>query len=274
MNHAIPDAMLDFIDVGEGPSARRIAVRSRRGQGPEQGPEQGPGLVWLGGFKSDMQGSKAVALDEWARDRGRAVVRFDYSGHGESGGDFADGTIGSWLEDSVAVFERFCDGPQVLIGSSMGGWMALLLAREIKKRQEKQQAKASLAGLVLIAPAPDFTEELMWKNFPAAVKKEIETKGVWLRPSDYGDGSPYPITRKLIEEGRKHLVLGSAIDLGCPVRILQGAQDPDVPWQHAFALTHRLPADDVVLTMIQDGDHRLSRPQDIARILAAVAEIG
>ncbi|MFL6812342.1 MAG: alpha/beta hydrolase [Bradyrhizobium canariense] len=274
MNHPIPDAVLDFIDVGEGPSARRIAVRRRAAQESGQESGQGPGLVWLGGFKSDMQGSKAVALDEWARDHGRAVVRFDYSGHGESGGDFVDGTIGRWLEESVAVFERFCDGPQVLIGSSMGGWMALLLAREIKKRQETQQAKASLAGLVLIAPAPDFTEELMWKNFPAAVKKEIETKGVWLRPSDYGDGSPYPITRNLIEEGRNHLVLGSAIDLGCPVRILQGAQDPDVPWQHAFALTHRLPADDVVLTMIQDGDHRLSRPQDIARILAAVAEIG
>jgi pimeloyl-ACP methyl ester carboxylesterase len=278
MTPAIPDAVLDFIDVGEGPSARRIAVRRRAAQesGQESGQQsgRGPGLVWLGGFKSDMQGSKAVALDDWARDHGRAVVRFDYSGHGESGGDFVDGTIGRWLEESVAVFERFCDGPQVLIGSSMGGWMALLLAREIKKRQEKPQAKASLAGVVLIAPAPDFTEELMWKNFPAAVKKEIETKGVWLRPSDYGDGSPYPITRNLIEEGRNHLVLGSAIDLGCPVRILQGAQDPDVPWQHAFALTHRLPADDVVLTMIQDGDHRLSRPQDIARILAAVAEIG
>lgn len=254
--------MLDFTDVGEGPSARRIAVRSRRGQGP--------GLVWLGGFNSDMQGSKALALDAFARDHSRAMVRFDYSGHGESGGDFADGTIGRWLEESVAVFERFCDGPQVLIGSSMGGWIALLLAREIKKRP----GKASLAGLVLIAPAPDFTEELMWKNFSPAVKKEIETKGVWMRPSDYGDGSPYPITRNLIEEGRNHLVLGSAIDLGCPVRILQGAKDPDVPWQHAFALTHRLPADDVVLTMIQDGDHRLSRPQDIARILAAVAEIG
>jgi pimeloyl-ACP methyl ester carboxylesterase len=278
MTPAIPDAVLDFIDVGEGPSARRIAVRRRAahefGQESTQQSGRGPGLVWLGGFKSDMQGSKAVALDDWARDHGRAAVRFDYSGHGESGGDFADGTIGRWLEESVAVFERFCDGPQVLIGSSMGGWMALLLAREIKKRQEQQQAKASLAGVVLIAPAPDFTEELMWKNFPAAVKKEIETKGVWLRPSDYGDGSPYPITRNLIEEGRNHLVLGSAIDLGCPVRILQGAQDPDVPWQHAFALTHRLPADDVVLTMIQDGDHRLSRPQDIARILAAVAEIG
>jgi pimeloyl-ACP methyl ester carboxylesterase len=274
MTPAIPDAVLDFIDVGEGPSARRIAVRRRAAHEFGQESGRGPGLVWLGGFKSDMQGSKAVALDDWARDHGRAVVRFDYSGHGESGGDFVDGTIGRWLEESVAVFERFCDGPQVLIGSSMGGWMALLLAREIKKRQEKPQAKASLAGVVLIAPAPDFTEELMWKNFPAAVKKEIETKGVWLRPSDYGDGSPYPITRNLIEEGRNHLVLGSAIDLGCPVRILQGAQDPDVPWQQAFALTHRLPADDVVLTMIQDGDHRLSRPQDIARILAAVAEIG
>jgi len=262
MTDAIPDAVLDFIELGEGPSARRIAVRHRAGQGP--------GLVWLGGFKSDMQGGKAVALDAWGHEHGRAVVRFDYSGHGESGGDFADGTIGSWLADSVAVVERFCEGPQILIGSSMGGWMAILLAREIRKRA----GKAQLAGLVLIAPAPDFTEELMWKTFSPAVKKEIETKGFWLRPSDYGDGSPYPITRNLIEEGRNHLVLRSAIDLGCPVRILQGALDPDVPWQHAFALTHRLPADDVVLTLIQDGDHRLSRPQDIARILAAVAEIG
>ncbi|WGD52715.1 alpha/beta hydrolase [Bradyrhizobium sp. CB1650] len=269
MTNAISDAP-SFIDVGEGPSARKIAVRSRVGQGP--------GLLWLGGFKSDMQGTKALALDGWAKDHGRASVRFDYSGHGESGGDFADGTIGRWLEETVAVFEQFCEGPQVVIGSSMGGWMALLLAREIRKRQgkeqEKEQAKASLAGLVLIAPAPDFTEELMWKNFSPQVKKEIETRGVWLRPSEYGDGSPYPITWNLIEEGRNHLVLGSAIDLGCPVRILQGAKDPDVPWQHAFALTHRLPADDVVLTMIQDGDHRLSRPQDIARILAAVAEFG
>lgn len=251
-----------FIDVGQGAAARRIAVRRRTGTGP--------GLVWLGGFKSDMKGTKAVALDDWARDHGRAMLRFDYSGHGESGGDFADGTIGRWLEESLAVFERFCEGPQILIGSSMGGWMALLLAREIRKRQ----SNASLGGLVLIAPAPDFTEELMWKNFPDEVKREIETKGVWMRPSEYGDGAPYPITRNLIEDGRNHLVLGSAIDLGCPIRILQGAQDPDVPWQHAFALTHRLPADDVVLTLIQDGDHRLSRPRDIARILAAVAEIG
>jgi pimeloyl-ACP methyl ester carboxylesterase len=216
-----------------------------------------------------MRGTKALTLDAWAAEQNRALVRFDYSGHGESGGDFADGTIGRWLEESVAVFEQFCAGTQVVIGSSMGGWMALLLAREIARRQF---AHATLAGLVLIAPAPDFTEELMWKNFSPEVRREIEAKGVWLRPSEYGD--PYPITRHLIEEGRNHLMLGKAIEVGCPVRILQGARDPDVPWQHAFALAHRLPADDVVLTMIQDGDHRLSRPQDIARIIAAVAEIG
>ena len=267
MTNSIGNGPLTLIEVGEGAGGRKIAVRARGGRGP--------GLFWLGGFKSDMQGTKALALDAWAGEHGRAAVRFDYSGHGESGSDFADGTIGRWLEESVAVFDQFCTGPQVVIGSSMGGWMALLLAREIRRRQaERQSGKASLAGLVLIAPAPDFTEELMWKSFPATVKQEIEAKGFWLRPSEYGDGSPYPITRNLIEEGRKHLVLGSAIDVGCPVRILQGAQDPDVPWQHAFALTHRLPAEDVVLTMIQDGDHRLSRPQDIARILAAVAEMG
>ncbi|VIO64992.1 hypothetical protein CI1B_00860 [Bradyrhizobium ivorense] len=254
-----------FIEVGEGDHKRRIAVRARAARGPGS-----PGLVWLGGFKSDMQGTKALALDAWAAEHGRSSVRFDYSGHGESSGDFADGTIGRWLEESVAVFTQFCRGPQVLIGSSMGGWMALLLAREIARRGEGQ---ASLAGLVLIAPAPDFTEELMWKGFSPEIRAEIETKGLWLRPSDYGDGSPYPITRALIEEGRNHLLLGSKIDVGCPVRILQGAQDPDVPWKHAFALVHRLPAEDVVLTMIQDGDHRLSRPQDIARIIAAVAEI-
>ena len=230
-----------------------------------------PGLFWLGGFKSDMAGTKALALDAWAAEQGRACVRFDYSGHGESGGSFADGTIGRWLEESVAVFRQFCRGPQVVVGSSMGGWMALLLAREIAKHPG---GNASLAGLVLIAPAPDFTEELMWKGFSPEIRAQIETTGVWLRPSQYGDGTPYPITRALIEEGRNHLLLGGGIDVGCPVRILQGAQDPDVPWKHAFALAHRLPADDVVLTMIQDGDHRLSRPQDIARIIAAVAEIG
>ncbi len=251
-----------FVEVGKDDAMRRIAVRAREGAAP--------GLFWLGGFNSDMKGTKAVALDGWAAEHGRACVRFDYSGHGESGGKFIDGTIGRWLEDSLAVFERFCRGPQVVIGSSMGGWMALLLAREVAKRT----TNAALAGLVLIAPAPDFTEELMWKGFSPEIRQEIETRGVWMRPSEYGDGSPYPITRALIEEGRNHLLLGGSIEVGCPVRILQGAKDPDVPWRHAFALAHRLPADDVVLTMIQDGDHRLSRPQDIARIIAAVAEIG
>jgi pimeloyl-ACP methyl ester carboxylesterase len=224
-----------LIEVGQADTMRRIAVRAREGDLP--------GLFWLGGFKSDMQGTKAVALDAWAAERKRACVRFDYSGHGESGGDFVHGTIGRWLGESVAVFERFCPA-----------------------------SRASLAGLVLIAPAPDFTEELMWKGFSPEARRQIETTGVWLRPSEYGD--PYPITRNLIEEGRKHLLLGSQIEVGCPVHILQGARDPDVPWKHAFALAHRLPAEDVVLTMIQDGDHRLSRPQDIARILAAVAEMG
>ena len=242
---------------------RAIAVRARAGQAP--------GLFWLGGFNSDMAGTKALALDAWAAEHGRACVRFDYSGHGESGGSFADGTIGRWLAESVTVFQQFCRGPQVVIGSSMGGWIALLLAREIAKHGA---GDAPLAGLVLIAPAPDFTEELMWKGFSPEIREEIETNGVWLRPSPYGDGTPYPITRALIEEGRNHLLLGNSIDVGCPVRILQGARDPDVPWKHALALAHRLPADDVVLTMIQDGDHRLSRPQDIARLIAAVAEIG
>src|ERR1700742_1098093 len=162
------------IDVGHDAELRKIAVRARAGASP--------GLVWLGGFKSDMQGTKALALDDWASGHGRACVRFDYSGHGESGGRFVDGTIGRWLEESVAVFDRFCAGPQVLIGSSMGGWMALLLARELAKRADR----SSLAGLVLIAPAPDFTEELMWKAFSPEVRREIETTGVWLRPSQYG----------------------------------------------------------------------------------------
>lgn len=252
----VPSASAAFIDVGTGDDARRIAVRARAGAAP--------GLFWLSGFNSDMEGTKAVALDGWAAEAGRACVRFDYSGHGLSGGAFAEGTISRWLEDSAAVFARFCQGPQIVVGSSMGGWLALLLARDLARRG------TPLRALVLVAPAPDFTEALMWTGFSAEVKKQIETEGVWLRPSEYGD--PYPITRALIEDGRKHLLLGGSIDVGCPVRILQGAQDKDVPWTHAFDLAHRLPADDLVLTMIQDGDHRLSRPQDIARLLAAVGE--
>ena len=254
------DPCLKFLSVGTDIAARCIAVRWREGVTP--------GLFWLGGFKSDMKGTKAEALDQWARDHGRAMTRFDYSGHGESGGTFTDGTIGRWLEESVAVFDAFCRGPQVVIGSSMGGWLALLLAQETVRRT---QPGPSIASLVLVAPAVDFTEELMWKRFPPEVKREIEQTGVWARPSQYSE-EPYPITRGLIEEGRRHLLLGGMIETRCPVRILQGVQDPDVPWQHAVELTARFAQDDVVLTLVKDGDHRLSRPEDIERLIAAVAE--
>ena len=257
------DSVLRSIDVGTGPAARRIAVRIRDGAAP--------GLFWLGGFKSDMKGTKADALDCWAGANGRSCIRFDYSGHGESGGDFVDGTIGCWLEESVAVFEGFAKGPQVLVGSSMGGWLALLLVRALKERKNAGTTAGSVAGLVLIAPAVDFTEELMWKSFSPEVKRQIETEGSWQRPSQYSE-SAYPITRGLIEDGRKHLLLGGLIETGCPVRILQGVQDPDVPWQHAVELSSRLARDDVVLTLVKDGDHRLSRPEDIERLTAAVAE--
>jgi pimeloyl-ACP methyl ester carboxylesterase len=253
---------VDFLDIGQGELSRRIAVRMREGAGPD------PGLVWLGGFMSDMGGTKAVALDQWAGAHGRACLRFDYSGHGESGGRFADGTISRWLEESLAVFDARCEGPQIAVGSSMGGWLALLLARELRRAP---RPKASLAGLVLIAPAVDFTEALMWKRFPEEIKREIETTGVWKRPSQYSD-QPYLITKGLIADGRRHLLLGGLIETGCPVRILQGVQDPDVPWDHAVELVSRLAQDDVVLTLVKDGDHRLSRPEDIERLLAAVAD--
>ncbi len=246
-----------------GADRRSIAVRARDGAAP--------GLFWLGGFNSDMKGTKAEAIDNWADGHGRACTRFDYSGHGESSGDFADGTIGRWLEESVAVFSA-CKGPQIVIGSSMGGWMALLLARELKRLADANRpAQASIAGMVLVAPAPDFTEELMWKKMPPEVKREIEEKGSWRRPSPYADQG-YLITRNLIEDGRKHLILGGLIETGCPVRILQGVQDEDVPWQHAVELVSRIARDDVVLTLVKDGDHRLSRPEDIARLIDAVSE--
>jgi pimeloyl-ACP methyl ester carboxylesterase len=257
----MPDSSLKVLTVGAPESARTIAVRVREGDGP--------GLFWLGGFKSDMQGTKAAALDQWAAARGRACIRFDYSGHGESGGEFRDGTIGRWLEESVAVFEAHARGPQVLVGSSMGGWLALLLGRALAQRQ--RAGGGTVSGMVLIAPAVDFTEELMWKRFPAAIRREIETTGVWMRPSEYAAES-YPITRQLIDEGRAHLLLGGLIETGCPVRILQGVQDPDVPWDHAVELVSHIARDDVVLTLVKDGDHRLSRPEDIERLTAAVAE--
>jgi pimeloyl-ACP methyl ester carboxylesterase len=261
-----------FLNIGEGAGRRAIAVRAQAGAAP--------GLLWLGGYKSDMKGTKAEALADWAAGAGRACVRFDYSGHGESEGAFTDGTIGRWLADSMAVFDACCGGPQILIGSSMGGWLALLLTREIKRRPppypppqagEGRVGAASVAGMVLIAPAVDFTEELMWKRFTPEIKRELDDTGVWARPSQYS-AEPYLVTRQLIEDGRKHLLLGGLIETGCPVRILQGVEDPDVPWQHAVELTSRLASDDVVLTLVKDGDHRLSRPEDIERMIQAVKE--
>lgn len=252
----------EFLDVGHGDRMRRIAVRRRIGALP--------GLLWLGGFKSDMGGTKAVALDQWAAAHGLGCVRFDYSGHGESDGEFTAGTISRWLEESIAVFDAYCGGgPQILVGSSMGGWLALLLLRELRRREFR--GLASPAAVILIAPAVDFTEELMWKQFPAQVKRKLQTEGIWERPSRYSK-EPYPITATLIEDGRRHLLLGGLIETGCPVRILQGVADPDVPWRHAVELVSRLAQDDVVLSLIKDGDHRLSRPEDIERLIGAVSE--
>lgn len=252
-----------FVQIGTVSSARSIAVRATAGAPP--------GILWLGGFNSDMKGTKAQALAAWAHANGRACVRFDYSGHGESGGAFADGTIGRWLEECVGVFDALCRGPQIVVGSSMGGWLALLLVRELRRRAAAAPAPAAVAALVLIAPAVDFTEALMWEEFPPDVKRAISENGFWERPSAYSE-APYLITKSLIEEGRRHLLLGGMIETGCPVRILQGVQDPDVPWSHALQLVSRLAQDDVVLTLVKDGDHRLSRPEDIERLIRAVAE--
>ncbi|SDT88215.1 carboxylesterase [Stappia sp. ES.058] len=249
------------ITVGTGSDARDIAVLR------EDGAPGCCGILWLSGFKSDMSGTKAEEIAAFARKTGRAVTRLDYSGHGLSGGDFEDGTISRWAEEAVAVFERVCREPTIVVGSSMGGWIALLLARALKG---KSDLAARLAGMVLIAPAPDFTEELMWKHeFTDEIRATILREGRFERPSEYDD-SPYVITRALIEDGRNNLLLGGPIETGCPVTILQGQRDDAVPWRHALRLVDCLALDDVVLTLIKDGDHRLSRPADIARLIAAI----
>ena len=255
------DKSLKFLQIGEGAERHAIAVRQQDGSSP--------GLFFLSGYKSDMKGTKADALAQWAERHGRGCVRFDYSGHGESEGRFTDGTIGRWLDDSLGVFDACCRGPQIVVGSSMGGWLALLMVKALRARGAN--GPATVAGLVLLAPAVDFTEELMWKRFTPEIKRELAENGVWQRPSQYA-AEPYLVTRQLIEEGRNHLLLGRMIETGCPVRILQGIEDPDVPWKHAVELTSRLACDDVVLTLVKDGDHRLSRPEDIERLIAAVAE--
>lgn len=224
---------------------------------------KGPGLVWLGGFRSDMLGSKAETLGDHAKKSGQGFLRFDYSGHGESEGKFRDGTISQWLEDANAAITQLTDGPQILVGSSMGGWITLLLALRHPER---------IAGLILIAPAPDFTETLMWHDMDQATRKEIITKGFVETPSDYSD-EPEIITHALIEDGRNNLVLDKSIPVKGPVRILQGMQDEDVPWKHALKIPHIIQSDDVTTTLIKSGDHRLSSDADLARLTQTVDEI-
>ena len=245
------------MSVGTGAAAREIAVIVREGQGPP--------IVWLPGFRSHMRSVKAAALDEWADRNGRALVRFDYSGHSESGGTFETFGISTWLEDALAVITGFTRERPILVGSSMGGWIALLATRALLAGPPDRAP----AGLVLIAPAADFTERLMWDRFPEDIRQTILETGVYHRPSAYGDG-PYPITAKLIEDGRRHLLLGGPIATGCPVHILQGMQDPDVPYSHALELVEHLPGDNVSLTLVRDGDHRLSRPEDLDRLFRAI----
>jgi len=238
------------------PEGRRLAYRA---SAPTRSPLT---YVWLSGFKSDMSGTKVTELEAWATQAGHGFLAFDYSGHGLSDGAFEDGTISAWRADALAAIDAHSTGPIVLVGSSMGGWMALLAALARPDR---------VAGLVLIAPAPDFTEKLMWPEFSAEAQAEIMEKGFTLRPSDYDE--PYTITRALIEDGRNWQILDAPIHLDIPIRILQGMQDADVPWKHAERLVETITSDDLVFTLIKDGDHRLSRAQDIDRLKATCADI-
>ena len=222
-----------------------------------------PGVMFLGGFRSDMTGTKATALEAACREAGRAFVRFDYSGHGQSSGDFLDGTIGSWRDDAVAVLDEVARGPQVLVGSSMGGWIMALAALARPGR---------VAGLVGIAAAPDFTEDLMWNRYGEDVRGELREKGVLYVASDYDD-EDYPISYRLIEEGRRHLLLHRPIAIHCPVRLLHGRKDADVPWMTASRFARQLLSGDVRVFLVADGDHRLSRDQDLARLRALVDDL-
>lgn len=248
----------EYIEVGEGAETRKIAIRHREGKAP--------GLVWLGGYRSDMLGTKAEALDQWAAENAHACCRHDYSGHGESGGEFMDGTISRWLAESLAVFDAKCaEGSHVLVGSSMGGWIALRMVEELANRGESHRLKA----LLLLAPAPDFTHELMKPLLGDDQIKQLETRGYMEEPSEYSD-EPNIFTRALFDDGDKNRVMKGMIETGCPVHILQGMQDPDVPYTHAMKLVTHLPNENVTMTLIKDGDHRLSREQDIALLLRTV----
>lgn len=243
--------MSDYLVTPEG---RRIAHDRLEGAGP--------GVVFLGGFRSDKEGTKALALEAWARRQGRAFLRFDYSGHGASSGDFLAGAIGDWFEDARAAILALTVGPQVLVGSSMGGWISLLMARE---------HPGKVAGLVTVAAAPDFTED-MWARFTAQERRALMAEGRVAQPSDYSD-EPYVITRRLIEEGRRRLVLTAPLSLPMPVRMLQGTADTDVSVEVALRLLHHADGPDIRLTLVRGADHRFSTPECLRLIEAAVAEV-
>lgn len=243
---------LSFITGEDG---EKIACRARKGKGPT--------LLWLGGFRSDMDGTKADFIDQWARDKGRAFVRFDYFGHGLSSGRFEDGNISRWLAGAQQVLDAHGSDEVILIGSSMGAWIALLLALA---NPQKNMA------LALIAPAPDFTEKLMWKGFDQDTRRLIVERGVYYEPSDYSD-EPTPITRALIEDGRQHQLMDEPIAFAGPVRILQGLQDESVPWAYALELVAHLQSQDVVFSLSKSGDHRLSTPEDLSRLATVLDEL-
>ena len=243
--------MTEYLDA----NGRRIAWNRIEGQGPC--------VVFLGGFRSDMRGTKALALEAWAREGGRAFLRFDYSGHGESSGDFLDGAIGDWAADAEAAIRSLATGPVVLVGSSMGGWISLLMAQRLGSR---------VVGLVTIAAAPDFTEDSMWAGFTDAQRAELAETGRVALPSDYSD-EPYIITRRLIEDGRRNLVLRTPLELPFPVRFLQGTADVDVPVPVALRLLDHATGPDLRLTLVKDADHRFSTPDSLALILRSVEDV-
>ena len=258
-----------FITVGQGAAARRIAYLRTPPKSTPAGAGRRPGVFWLSGFKSDMISTKASEIAEWGKPNSVAVTRFDYSGHGQSGGRFEDGTLSLWLEEAVAAFCELTSGPQIIVGSSMGGFLAMLLERELARSAPVEARR--IHAIVLIAPAWDMTEVLMWEQFPQDVRDQIEANGVWLRPSAYGD--PYPITRGLIEDGRRHAFAGTTWTPACPVRIIHGRLDPDVPFAHGEKLVTMMPGVDVELIEVPDGEHRLSRPEDIELMLATISSL-
>jgi len=238
------------------PDGASIAYRRCHGKSPM--------VIFLHGYRSDMEGGKALALERFCAERGNGFLRFDGFGHGASSGDIHDGTIGRWAEDAVAVLDELTEGPLVLVGSSLGGWIALLAALERRHR---------VAGLVGVAAAPDFTEDLMWATFTADQRREMLEKGGVTLPNCYDPADPWRIPRRLIEDGRNHLLLGDPINLECPVRLLHGQRDADVPWERSLRLAECLAAENVEVTLVKDGDHRLSRDRDLALLCRTVAAL-